>query len=381
VFLALREIARAKIRFALLAGAIGLLVFLITFQQGLFGGLVTSFVGAVKNQNAPILVFNEQARQNVEGSFLFPEQEVAIAGVAGVAESGPIGQNTFTVLVRPDADAAPVDEDAVVFGYELGGLGQPTTLTEGRLPSGPDEAVASAIDADKGFDLGDTVTIVGADGPLIEVVGLAEDTQWSVAPTLFVSFDTFAAAQRAVNPAAEVVLPSLIAVQPAPDIGLDELTARIDAQVAGVEALTREQAAAQNPGVQGVSQSFQIILALAFVVVTLVVGFFFLILTTQKAKPLTLLRAVGAPAGYLVKNLVAQILAVMGAGIVLGVGLTVVLDVVLRSGAIPLDLEPRTVAVTIGSLLVLSLLGGVVSIRRVLLIDPIRATSDGGRGL
>ncbi|MGI9603839.1 MAG: ABC transporter permease [Acidimicrobiales bacterium] len=380
MFLALREIARAKTRFTLLAGAIGLLVFLITFQQALFGGLVTSFVGAVQNQNAPILVFNEQARQNVEGSFLFPEQEAGVASVAGVADSGPIGQNTFTVLVSPDGDGT-VDEDAVLFGYGLGGLGEPTTLVEGRLPAGPDEAVASAVDADKGFDIDDRVAIVGAGGPEITVVGLAEDSQWSVAPTLFVSLDTFAAAQRAVNPAAEVVLASLIAVQPEPGTDLGELTERIDAEVPGVEALTRQQAADQNPGVQGVSQSFQIILGLAFVVVTLVVGFFFLILTTQKAKPLTLLRAVGAPSSYLVRNLVVQILIVMAGGMAIGVGLTVAVDQLLRSGDIPLSLETGTVVLTVGALFALSLLGGLVSIRRVLRIDPIRATVDSGRGI
>ncbi|HEX4903580.1 MAG TPA: hypothetical protein VFV42_12260, partial [Acidimicrobiales bacterium] len=62
-----------------------------------------------------------------------------------------------------------------------------------------------------------------------------------------------------------------------------------------------------SPGVSSVNQSFQIILALAFGVVTLVVAFFFLILTVQKAKPLTLLRAVGAPTSYLVRNLIVQI--------------------------------------------------------------------------
>ncbi|MDH3704561.1 MAG: ABC transporter permease [Acidimicrobiia bacterium] len=378
MFLAIREIARAKTRFLLLAGAVGLLVFLITFQQGLFGGLVTSFIGAVRNQNAPMLVFNDQARQNVEGSFLFPEQESAIAAVDGVAASGPIGQNTFTVLVQPDDEV--VDEDAVVFGYELGGLGEPTTLSEGRLPTGPNEAVASAINADEGFDIGDEVQVVGVDGPVITIVGLGEDLQWSVSPSLFVSFDTFAAAQLAVNPAAGQVLPSLVAVEPEPDVSLDELSARIEAAVPGTEALTREEAVANNPGVQGTSQSFQIIFALAFVVVTLVVGFFFLILTTQKAKPLTLLRAVGAPSGYLVRNLVAQILLVMGAGIVIGAGLTVLVDS-LVSDTIPIDLELRTIVITVVALLVLALLGGLVSVRRVLQIDPIRATTDSGRML
>lgn len=377
MFLALREIARAKVRFALLSGAIGLLVFLITFQQGLFGGLITGFIGAVENQNAEILVFNDQARRNVEGSFLFPQQAEEIAAVSGVAATGPIGQNTFTVIVQPDD--TPVDEDAVIFGYELGGLGEPTTLSEGRLPEGPGEAVASAVDADDGFDIGDRVEVV-ADGAaeVITVVGLAENIQWSVAPTLFVSFDTYAAARLAVNPDASVVLPSLIGVAPEPGVEADELTARIDDAVDGVEALTRQQAADDNPGVQGVSQSGSIILGLAFLVVTLVVAFFFLILTTQKTASLTLLRAIGAPARYLVWGILAQIVVVTSLGVAMGVALTVLVEQAVRS-AIPIDVEARTVAITVAALLVLALLGGLVSVRRVLQLDPIRATTAAGR--
>ena len=89
--LALREIRRAKARFGLLCSAVGLLVFLILFQQALVNGLVTDFVGAVRNSDNPVLVFNDQARANVEGSFLLPNQAAAVADVEGVAESGPIG--------------------------------------------------------------------------------------------------------------------------------------------------------------------------------------------------------------------------------------------------------------------------------------------------
>ena len=52
----------------------------------------------------------------------------------------------------------------------------------------------------------------------------------------------------------------------------------------------------------------------------------------QKAKPLTLLRAIGAPTGYLVRSLVLQILLVMGVGIAVGVGLVVLFSVLTFSG-------------------------------------------------
>ena len=53
MFLALREMRRAKVRFALLISAIGLLVLLILAQQAIQNGLITSFDGAIESQSAP----------------------------------------------------------------------------------------------------------------------------------------------------------------------------------------------------------------------------------------------------------------------------------------------------------------------------------------
>jgi len=377
VLLATREIARSKVRFGLLAGAIGLLVFLILFQQALFGGLVTGFIGAVDNQDSPVLVYGEQARRNVEGSFLLEEQVTAVGEVEGVGSAVAIGQSTYTV------EAGGELVDGVLFGYPLDadGLGAPTTLVEGRLPERPGEAVASEADAEDGFDIGDTVRIAADGGPEIEVVGLGTDLRWSVAPTLFVDYATFEEAQRAANPSARAVLPSLVAVRPAEGADLDALTDRIDEAVPGVEALTNDEAVSSSPGVQAVNQSFGIILALAFAVVTLVVAFFFLILTVQKAKPLTLLRAIGAPTGYLVRNLVVQILAVMAAGVAIGIGLVLLVRSASAGGPIEVELRPATVVPTVVALAVLAMVGALASIRRVLRIEPIRATTDTGSEL
>jgi hypothetical protein len=48
MFLALREVRRAKARFGLLTAAIALLVFLILTQQAIQNGLLTAFVGAIR---------------------------------------------------------------------------------------------------------------------------------------------------------------------------------------------------------------------------------------------------------------------------------------------------------------------------------------------
>ena len=255
------------------------------FQQALLTGLVNQFIGALRNQSADVLVYNDQARKNLEGSIILPDQQAAIPMVEGVKAAAPLGEATFTVTAGGD------ERDAVLFGYVLGSPGAPTTLVDGRLPQGPGEGVASEKDRADGFDVGDVVQ-VQPDGVEITVVGIARDINYSVSPVLFVDFSTYEEAKRTRNPDATTILPSVMAVQVLAGESPVDVAARIDAAVDGVEALTRQQAVDESPGVSSVRSSFAIVLALFYLVVPLVTGLFFLIVTFQKASSLTLLRAI-----------------------------------------------------------------------------------------
>jgi putative ABC transport system permease protein len=369
MFLAFQEMKRAKVRFGLLTGAVGLLVFLIMFQQTLLTGLVNQFIGAIKNQSGEVLVYNGQARKNLEGSIILADQQAAIAAVDGVADASPLGEATFTVT------AGGKERDTVIFGYELGHPGGPTTLVEGRLPAGDGEAVASEKDTADGYDIGDVIA-VEPDGVQITVVGIARDINYSVAPVLFVDFATYESAKRTRNPDATEILPSAIAIKVAAGASAGDVAARINATVDGVEALTRQQAVDGSPGVSSVRQSFALILGLFYLVVPLVTGLFFLIVTFQKASALTLLRAIGAPAGVLVRSLLVQVVLVTGLGSVVAFGLYAGALQGVKNLGVHVEVMPAVVTAAV--VLVLALLTSLVAVRRVLRIDPIAATTGAG---
>ena len=298
-----------------------------------------------------------------------------MAAVEGVAVAAPIGGFTFTAETGPTASV-----DSTVFGYELGGPGAPTTLSEGRLPSADGEAVASAADAEDGFAIGDVVTIVPG-GAHIEIVGLADDANFNVQPTMFVSYATYEHLVRSSNPAARAVFPSLVGVEPEPGVSPAALAADITAAVDGVEALDRQAAVDGIPGVSSIRQSFAIILGLAFVVVALLTGFFFLILTVQKTTALTLLRAVGASSGYLLRNLALQVVSVILAGVAIAVALLLVAAGPASSGSFEVTVDPSVVAITTAALLLLGLVAAVGSMRRVAKLDPRPRPQPGRRGV
>jgi hemin transport system permease protein len=376
VRLALAEIRRAKLRFALLMGAVALLVFLILFQQALAGSLVGQFVGGLQRQSAMVLVYNADARRSVDGSRVLPRQVAAVARVPGVAASGPIGEATFSARL-----GGGELKDTTVFGYELGGPGAPTTLSSGRLPAAPGEAVASSSDASGGYGIGQTITVVPGDTQLT-IVGLADGIQFNVQPTLFTSYATFDRLVRGTNPSATGVLPNLVGVDPGAGVDPIALASTITGQVRGVEALERAAAVSALPGVSSIQQSFAIILGLAFVVVVLLTGFFFLILTVQKLPSLTLLRAVGASGGFLLGNLLLQVVIVIVSALAIAIPLTVLSVSAASNATFTAMVEPRIVIATSIAIVLLGIAAAIGAMRRVAMIDPADATSPlAGGGL
>lgn len=370
MFLALKEIRRAIVRFTLLTISIGLLMFLILFQQTLQNGLLVSFVGAIENQSAPVLVYSVDGRRTLQASVVPPPLEEQVTSVDGVAAAGRIGQGTFTV--RAGGELSSV----AILGYEDPDLGAPTTLVEGRLPESAGEVVALDSAAEDGFGIGERVEVVPG-GLQLEVVGLAERIGLQVTTTLFTRYDSYEQVVRAANPDASGVLPSVIAVASVDGVSDEELAQRINDEVADADALVSATAAAETPGVAQVRQSFQLIFLLYSLVVPLVTGLFFLIITLQKSGSLTLLRAVGAPAGALVRSLLLQVGLVLVGG--LGVGIALYTPVAnQRLGGIPLSFETGAVVFWTVTLLVLGLVSSLVAARRVLRIDPIEATTGGG---
>ncbi len=370
MFLAFTEMSRAKVRFGLLTAALGMLVFLILFQTSLQNGLLTSFVGAIRNQTAPVLVYSVDGQRVIQGSFITPDLEQLTVDADGVGDVGRIGQGTFSAT---DADGTLTD--VTVLGYEDESLGAPAELVEGRYPEAAGEAVGSSNDADAGFGLDDTI-VVQPGGYEITIVGLADDVQLNAGATLFVTYDDYVDAVKSVNPDAGDPLPNVLAVAPADGVTDDEVVASINGQSTDLDALTKDDAADETPGVAQVQQSFQVIFLLYGLVIPCVTGLFFLIITFQKAGALTLLRAIGAPARRLVSSLLLQAVVIVVAGYLIGLALYYPLSQ-RRLGGIQLRFESTAVVVWAVLLLILGIGSSLISARRVLKIDPIEATTGG----
>ena len=364
MFVALRDLWRSKLRFGLLAGAIALLVFLLLFLNTLSATLLGFFVGAIENNSAEVLVYEDTARRNLQASRLDQSVVDQVAAVPGVSAAAPIGELTLTAEVGGSLT------DISLWGVDLDGPGGPEPIVEGRSPS-RGEVVVDESGVSEGFEIGETVTLVPS-GTELEIVGYVRDVRYAVIATAYLSFEEWAAIYEAEFPGTPYVPLSLVGADT--DTGEDAAAVgdRITASVAGVEGLDREAAAAGTPGVESISQSFALIVGITFGIVVLVVGFFFLILTVQKMRSFTTLRAIGAGTGYLAWSLIVQIVILVLLGSLLA---TVALWIATLGSnpAFPLSVDTRLVVVVTLAVLVFSVLAGLLSIRRIARAEPAAA--------
>ncbi len=363
--LALLEMRRAKLRFGLLTGAVSLLIFLVLFLSALSGALVNSFTGAFSNLDADVLVYSDTARDNIQGSRLQPDTVAKVAAVPGVAAAGGLATTTTS------AQLSTGKSDLQVFGFTPGAPGTPGGLTDGRLPSAPNETAADISDA----AIGDTITLLPTNIELT-VVGLLKGAQFNAAPTAYVDLASYEAAQKAANPNAPYVPINAVAVNTEPGASASTVATDIGSTVQGTKGYTMSSAIANIPGVSSVSQTFGILVGLTFIIGIVVIGFFFLILTVQKMKVFTLLRATGASTWQLTKTVSFQITAVVFLASIVASLLTFGALQGVNTG-LPVSLSPALVGAVVVAVWIFSLLTGSLSVRRIRAIDP--ASAAGAR--
>ena len=373
MFVAFKEIRRSLGRFSLLTMAVALLVLLLLFFQAVAGTLTSGLTGGLESSSADVLVYDQQARRNPATSILSPKVEAEVAAAPDVAATSPIGLSVFTGTVE-GSSSADAEIDVQLVGGDPSGPSVPANIADGRLPSAQGEALFSGSSFDSPVEIDQRVKVEGVS---FKVVGTADDAAFNVLPTLYVPYEDYVAASQARASRPVDVAPSLIGVKVAKGADPAKVARSLTKSIDGIEALDRSEAVAALPGVGQITQSFSILYLLLYIVVALVTGVFFLILTVQKEDALVLLRAVGASSRDVIASVLIQVLVVVGLGALIGSAVTAGLLALTRDvfGA---GLSPSTAATTFALIVAIGLIASVGAVRRVLAIDPINATTHRG---
>jgi putative ABC transport system permease protein len=319
-----------------------------------------------------------------------------VAGVDGVAVSAGAVQTIGVTLIGSDGEpVGTIGPPALGIGWDDDPELSPLRLVEGRGPESDDEV---AIDAEAfesgGFSVGDTVRVL-TPGPSIEaeLVGVFRfGTSGNLAGATLTAF--------AMDTAQRVLLggDGWTGVQAMAETGVSqqELAERVEAAFAEApdvgpvlvqtgEQVEDEAAAAITEGLGFISTFLLVFAGVALFVGAFIIVNTFGVLIARRTRELALLRAVGASRRQVTLSVLIEAFLVGLVGGVVGLGLGIVLAVVLRAlfGVIGFDvpagslvIAPRTILVSVGIGVVLTMAAAWLPARRAGTVPPIAALRD-----
>jgi putative ABC transport system permease protein len=305
-------------------------------------------------------VYSATSRDSAIRSRIDPALRQQVAGVQGVDRTYGLGFALVGAKVPGESELA----DVAVVGYQGAVEGVPAPLP-------PGEAWADSSLEAKGVEEGDRL-LVGPERIPLRVRGFVDDTSYLQQAGLWVDPATWRDVLNRSRPGAAVgpgVFQAL-AVRTTPGADIEAVARRIEAATDGAtSALTTDDAVLALPGIKEQNATFTQIIGVTLLVAGLVVSLFFALLTLERLGMLAVLKAVGASSRQLVVGLVTQAVAVTAVAFVVGGLLTVLLSLGIPPD-VPLQLTTsRAVFVAVG-LLVMALLGGAISLRRIVKVDP-----------
>lgn len=366
--IALRELRRRPGRFTAAAAILTLIAILLMFLGGLLDGLTAGNTGALRAQQADLLVYSATSQDSLVRSRIDPSVRREVEGVPGVEDIGGLGsvQLGGRLEGRGPRDLVPI----VLFGYDRAPRGLPAA------PPRRGEVVADETLHGEGVATGDVIRL-GPQRTPVRVIGFVDDSRYSGQATVWGSLETWRAVVNANRPAGRVApgVVQALAVDTAGDPG--EVADAIDGVTGGAtSSLTEAEAIDALPGVSSQRSVFNQIIGVTIVIAIVVVALFFALITIERLSLYGMLKAIGARSRTLFGGVLLQAIIVTLVACAIGAAAAIALDAAIPAGGIPFVATPGRLLSSVGYLLLAAVIGCAFSLRRVLRVDP--ATAIGG---
>jgi putative ABC transport system permease protein len=380
IHLALKEIWRNRGRFLLFSLVVALITVLVLFVAALGEGLGSGNREYLEKLNAELIAYEDTARLSIASSRIGCDKRREIRRIEGVREVGSIG---FASVSIPMGEDEPFDISLI--GVEPGKPGEPPVVAgQGLARRSADEAVIDrTVALMTKLQVGDWLTIRSVQGNEdqfydLEVIGISDSRKYGLRPSVFVPIVTWDEIRpKAVKgPGEEDPACNVVAVQLEDPTQLEPMRQLVQAQVSDVEAVDRKTAYENTPGYSAQQSTLNTQNAFALLIGVLVIGGFFQIQTLQKVPQIGMLKAIGTPNTIVAMAVLIQIVAVTLLGVAIGSLVTLGLASVFPP-TIPIVFEPQSGAMAVASIVLMGPVGGLVSIRHSLRVEPLTALGLG----
>lgn len=347
MFLAWNEIRRNKLKFGLIIGVLTMISYLLFLLSGLANGLINMNKEGIDKWQADAIVLNKDANQTVQQSvFNKKDIENKYKKQATLKQTGEIVSNVHQ------------KDNVLVFGVEKSSFLVPS-LIEGHKATKDNEVLADETLKNKGFKIGDTLTLSQSDEKL-HIVGFTESAKYNASPVIFTNDATIAK----INPRLTGDKINAVVVR---DTNWKDKKLNQE-----LEAVSINDFIENLPGYKPQNLTLNFMISFLFVISATVIGIFLYVMTLQKTSLFGILKAQGFTNGYLANVVISQTLILALFGTAFGLLLTGVTGAFLPD-AVPVKFDVLTLLVFAIVLMIVSVLGSLFSILTIRKIDPLKA--------
>ena len=347
MFLAWNEIRRNKLKFGLIIGVLTMISYLLFLLSGLANGLINMNKEGIDKWQADAIVLNKDANQTVQQSvFNKKDIENKYKKQATLKQTGEIVSNGHQ------------KDNVLVFGVEKSSFLVPS-LIEGHKATKDNEVLADETLKNKGFKIGDTLSLSQSDEKL-HIVGFTESAKYNASPVIFTNDATIAK----INPRLTGDKINAVVVR---DTNWKDKKLNQE-----LEAVSINDFIENLPGYKPQNLTLNFMISFLFVISATVIGIFLYVMTLQKTSLFGILKSQGFTNGYLANVVISQTLILALFGTAFGLLLTGVTGAFLPD-AVPVKFDVLTLLVFAIVLMIVSVLGSLFSILTIRKIDPLKA--------
>jgi putative ABC transport system permease protein len=376
-YLAFKEVWRNRGRFFLFSLVIALITTLVLFISALSEGLATANKQFLVKLDAQLLVFQKNVDLSANTSRIALSKRNDIARVEGVEAVGPIGLSNVAIVLATKKK----DLNVSFIGVEAGKPGEPP-VTSGRnllIDRGSEVIIDQNVVDQTGLQIGDRIRIKSIQGSKeeyynLDIVGITEGRQYLFQPSIFVPYNTWDQMRPQATSGSPLMetISNIIAVKVQPGYNPAEVATQIATQVKDVEVTDIKTAYESIPGYQAQQSTLNTQRGFTLLIGILVIGGFFQIQMLQKIPLIGVMKAIGTSNSIVAGAVVLQIILVTTFGVLLGTLATLGLAVGIP-GNVPVIFDGNSVAIAILTLLSIGPIGGLVSVRLAISVEPLIA--------
>ncbi|HCW8282532.1 TPA: ABC transporter permease [Staphylococcus aureus] len=347
MFLAWNEIRRNKLKFGLIIGVLTMISYLLFLLSGLANGLINMNKEGIDKWQADAIVLNKDANQTVQQSvFNKKDIENKYKKQATLKQTGEIVSNGHQ------------KDNVLVFGVEKSSFLVPS-LIEGHKATKDNEVLADETLKNKGFKIGDTLSLSQSDEKL-HIVGFTESAKYNASSVIFTNDATIAK----INPRLTGDKINAVVVR---DTNWKDKKLNQE-----LEAVSINDFIENLPGYKPQNLTLNFMISFLFVISATVIGIFLYVMTLQKTSLFGILKAQGFTNGYLANVVISQTVILALFGTAFGLLLTGVTGAFLPD-AVPVKFDVLILLVFAIVLMIVSVLGSLFSILTIRKIDPLKA--------